>query len=253
MKNLIIALAILVSVGTAKGQALYESLLLLNSATCSTADTLIPHDTLLEGFGILTTGYENTWNNGGVGTSVTFDPYADTTSLTSGKAAGQCNSAMLLTVNAPDGNEQSKYFDHGTIDVDTQVVDYSFRLYVTVIPDGAEIVYLFAANNNVSPNNAGDAAVRIGITTNGANVMIRARGTTDSALIPANINTWNLVEVHLDTTAANSTLTVNGGTPETFTRTTAIDPRYSHIGSYGAQAAGASITAYIDSITANTP
>jgi len=223
------------------------------AGACATSDTTIPHDTLLEGFQVVTTGYENTWAAGGTGTSVTFDPYADTSAITSGKAAGQCDRAMKLTIVAADVLEQSVYYDHGTIDADTVAVNYSCRIYVTVIPDGTEVVYPVAANNNVSPNNSGDAAFRIGITTNGANVMIRARGTTDSAIIPVNINTWNLIEVHLDPTAASSTITVNGGTPESFTRTTAIDPRYVHIGSYGVQALGTSATLYIDSITANTP
>lgn len=253
MRRILIISAVLLAVVFTATADRRRLMLARNVAPCATSDTTLPHDTLLEGFNVSSTGYENSWADGGTGTSCTFDPAADTSAF-SGRPVGACNQALKITHVAADAGEQTKFIDFGSIDVDTINTDLRFYIVVTAIPDGAEAPRFISFTQTTSPNNVTDQSFRVVIEADGSNFKLAAAGTTVSSYFTGlAVNTFHLVEVHLDTTGASSTFNVNSGSAATFTRRAAVDPRYLHVGAVGNQISGDSYTAYLDLIAVNTP
>lgn len=226
------------------------------SSACATADTTLPHDTLLEGFQVSAPSYyETNWSIGGTGGGLTLNADADTTSLTTGKPAGACDQALQMTIAQTDTQESSIYWDYGSaIDVDTVSVDLFCYIYVSVIPDGAEDVTFLSFKTSTSPDASSGSSARIIIKADGSNFALLANGTTSSSDVTGlAVNTWHKLQLHIDATAASSSLTVNDGTPVTFTRRATTDPRYLHFGSLDAAISGDSVTMFVDLVTLDFP
>lgn len=255
MNRLIILLISLACVVDALGQVLlFGRRPVAATAACATSDTTLPHDFFLEGFEVATTGYENTWTAGGTPGGVTYNPAADTTSLTTGKPIGACDQALRVTVAMADGNEDTIYWNSGGNDVDARAADFYFHVYIVTPPDGAEDLTIICGKNTTVPTSASGSSFQLILKQSGGNAVLMARGTTDSAEVTGlALNTWHKVKMHIDPTAASSSMSVNDDTPVTFTRRTGVDPTYLHVGSADAATAGDSADFYLDLITVELP
>lgn len=216
------------------------------AATCSTPAN---GDMLSEGF--LGTGYENTWTL--TDGTATVDP--DFTLLGT-PPTGSCTEGM--DVNAADGNtpEHVQSPTWTAIDPTTTNSDITFSLYVdsyTLPYDGRGLVIL---NANNSTGLSADT-FRLGIFRVSGGLAIRVQGNS-TINVAISEDTWYTVVVHLDTTAANSSITLNGGSATTFTRK---DNAYSrvHLGAVdvgadiGDLGNSSSISFQVGAIWVNTP
>jgi hypothetical protein len=183
------------------------------AAECSTSDTPLDHDQLLEGW--QNTGAENTWNSW-VGTeTVTFDANFDTSALTTGKDTGQCDRGVQVTVGTAAGDE-SLYWNRGSaVTIASNPTRFTFNIYVTTAPDAGENFTIAAINTTTT--GSGSVNTWINLRNNGGTLEVQAEGNSSSAWNALTANSWNTIVIDLAATAANSTITVNGGTPATYT------------------------------------
>lgn len=221
-------------------------------AECATTDTAIAHDTLLEGF---TSPAENTWTEAGTSGSVSVG--VDTSSLTTGKPDGACDTAMRLY--RAGGSSAGNWYRHAlasTIDLDTQALDCTFYLYIgTGFATSGSVLTIFGVN----PTTTASASSAASITLNydGSNMRVRGRGGASStAYQNLTANSWNRIDLHIDTsTTGNLTyIKVNGGSAIGFNRSTdGSDASYITIGAAEGAVTSDSLTAYFDLLCINTP
>jgi hypothetical protein len=182
-------------------------------AACSTSDTPLAHDQLLEGW--QNSGAENTWNSW-VGTdTVSFDANFDTSSLTTGKDTGACDRGVQVTVTTAAGDE-SLYWNRGSaVTIASNPTRFTFDIYVTTAPDASENFTIVSINTTAT--GSGSVNTWINLRNNGGTLEVQAEGASSSAWAALTANSWNTIVVDLAATAANSTIAVNGGTANTYT------------------------------------
>lgn len=225
-----------------------------SSGGCSTSDTTMLNDELIEGWS--GDGTENTWSTVGSGGKITVN--ADTTALTTGKVAGQCNSGFKLDNSGGSGTEEFYRYDFGTaFDVDSQAVDVRLMIYVTEHLDtNLEAFTVFSFN----PTDTASATLGASLTliTDGSVMQVNARGSTQSNKIALTTGSWNEIHIHYgtstDSTGDRSYLSVNGGAADYFIRSTGgEDLRCLNVGAVlGLESADACVV-YIDSVCVHTP
>lgn len=247
--NRIIPIALLLASLVFTASADFRRLLLAGrvSASCATTDTTVPHDVLLEGW--QTGAGENTWTN--IGDSAKMN-IIDTTAYTSGKPAGACDKAFVLT-NGTDGVEAFKLWDNGSaIVTSSTALDVVFSLYVETSPGNNDAFIFLTANNNVSTTTASpvfDAA----LYNNAGTLQIGIGGTAATALYTnVTAGTWNTIKIHIDTTAANSYWQLNGGSTIGFTNAN-TSARYFRQGAVSALDANDTGTVIHDLLHIDTP
>lgn len=195
---------------------------------CATTDTSLAHDEMLYGW---ETGDDPTpWTgptDGQDADVVTSDPTYNTSSLTTGKPTGGCDTAWRLTLTGTAGFE-TKYFDKGSIIGPAVNLDIVFYIYPQVAVSGGNgRITIQSGGESTTP--ASSAAYEIELRDDGAgNHEVRAGSTTDSSWLVLTANSWNKVTLHLDATIANSSIQVNAGTPATFTSNAVRGVRYLH-------------------------
>jgi len=213
-------------------------------SACSTADSLLPHDTLLEGF--QNGGFETANWTSPAGSP---DPDFDTSALTSNKPVGNCNKGGDCSYTG-----SARYFQHdlgSNIDLDTAAVDVYF--YVWVASATSQTSRTGSWGTSATPGSSFCGVLRL--TSNGSGTTsFLMEGAVNSAAISITEGQWSLVKIHFDTTAASSYLQINGGTQEAFTRSAGnIDFRYSHIGGTHGITGGENATFVVDQYAINTP
>lgn len=217
---------------------------------CATSDTLLAHDELLEGFE--GDGYELTWTEGGTTANITEG--ADSSALTANKPLGACDKAWKIVVPT-DGTETWATWDRGSaIDPAVNNIDSVFYFYVESGPDTATEEYsIFQIGGSSSATPSSTSNTRIILKNNAGNITIRASSSVNSAEITvATPAQWNKVAVHFNTTAGSSTITLNDGTPQSFTRA-ATTVRYFHLGPGQGLDANENGTIWMDVVAVDTP
>lgn len=237
---------LLFSVLTVSAQMPFITGMMAQSAPAST-ETII----LLEGWE--GSGAENTWSTYNANAGVVFDQDADTSALTTGKPTSADNEALSVTIASADGAESSLYWDNGTaIDIDTQPLNIEFYIYVTTKPDTTENIAIFTCGNSATPGTTPCATIRM--LNNAGTVQVRGEEGSNSGYANLTDNSWNKIVLHIDTTTTGtaSTITVNGGTANTFNRA-ANDARYFHFGAPRVVDIGDSGVFYLDLIKISKP
>ena len=223
-------------------------------AACSTSDSTLAHDEFREGFTSLAT--DNTWVSGGGEAGITLTTNADISSLTTGKAAGQCDYAFKADIVSSGGTETYIRWDRGS-GIATNVDIYTaFYLWVDTAPDSGEgfTFAYFGANSNPT---TGGRRHFLTLNNTAGQLKLTASGQTSTSTTGSNGNistgTWNLVEVSSGVGEGNpSTLTINGGSALNFASANQL-MRYVSIGSVVSLEAGDSAVFYIDLVCVNTP
>lgn len=219
------------------------------TAACATSDTSLPHDTLLEGFQTATTGYENTWTE--TGTTANITEAADSTALTTGKPTGACNQAWKVVFPA-DGTETYAQWDRGSvIDVAVTAINVVFYLLVESPMDAGETSLILSGSETTNPSASQCFEVALGRT--GSNTEVWAIGATAASKTVITTGAWHKIDVHIDTTAANSTISVDEAAPNSFTRSSTWDVRYMNIGGVRGIDVNDNATIWFDVICVNTP
>jgi hypothetical protein len=179
---------------------------------CSTADSSIPHDVFIEGF--QGTGYELAATYTFTETGSPDEDY-DSTSLSTGKPTGACNEAYNVDTT---GSEVYTILDLGAANVLalSSDLDIYFSFYFTASTD-MYVDILFVDKTQVY---GGGKVATVGLYKSGSTLQIRPTGSTSGTLTNITASAWHSCVLHLDSTAADSTLTCDGGSPIGFTRYT---------------------------------
>lgn len=215
---------------------------------CSTSLLTDGSDTLLEGWE--GDGTEQTWTEAGTAGRLTFG--GDSSALTSGKVTGLCDKALRFDNSAGSGAENWARWDNGgDIDCNSVTVNVTFYIYIVTPMDDAENFNIFSANPTTTISTTDVGGIRLSRTTGVSTISARgAASSTEQSLVDGQ---WNKVELHFDTTAASSTITVNGGTPATFTRGATGIMRYFNVGALSTLDAADVCEFWIDGVQVNTP
>jgi len=218
------------------------------SATCASSDTSLPHDELLWGSEL--TDADTTWvdGTGAGGTDVTN---YNSSALSTGKVAGQCNVAWQWTIVGGTTTISYRYWDRGSAIGTTTEADLIFYLYIQTAPDDGENFSICNTGESTDPGAAQCANVYI--RNNSGTVEIQVSADVSSSWVALTGSSWNKVKVHFDVTGANSSIAVNDGTPATFTRSAARGIRYIHIGVPNGKSTDDNGIYVIDLICLNTP
>jgi len=168
----------------------------------------------------------NTWTGTGTPTGISNSPSGapDNTA---------CQKSMRFnSVGAP----MYSVFDSGsaiarsTYDIDIYML---ININSTTL---AELGIVLLANwSNLSSGPTNNVSGKLALKFSNPNHFLYMQSSTNSAELEINLNEWNLIQIHLDGTAANSFVSKNGGTTQgvdyaSFTRYNAVDGRYLFIG-----------------------
>ena len=212
---------------------------------CATTDTAIPHDEFILGFAT-----NDTWTGWTVVGSTLITTNADSSSLTTGKVAGMCDTAMRF-LNASSGTETyMRHTNSTSLNPTNTQIDITFHIYVvTPFDTAAETITLLGANPTTSPSTTGAAGIELNY--DGTYMRVRARGATASSYMNLTASSWNKVTLRLGPT--HTDLDVNdSGSPSTFSKGTGTFD-YLHIGAIAALESTDACDFYIDLICVNTP
>lgn len=215
--------------------------------SCATSDTALAHDEML--FGWESGDNPTAWTGPSSVTgadSVTFNTSYDTSALTTGKGTGQCNVGLRSTLTNNAGYDTYQ-FDRGSAIGAGTTVDVRFYIYVQVNVSASRIGILCGGQNS-DPTGGLSFAVEMQTDTV---PQVRGDGTTSSSWISLTTSSWNLIHVHIDATAASSTIAVNGGSAQGFTSGVS-GVRYIYVGGC-AVGAGLDAQWVTDLIAVNTP
>ena len=167
-----------------------------------------PTGTLLtESFGDDATSCWDTGPNSCIGTwTATAGVPAIAASLGSPPTNTACANSLRVNFS---GDEISLY---KTV-TSTAAFNVVFSVYVDsyTIADGSQSKIL-------TVEGSADTVTQVRLTRSGSQLQLLAAGGNDSSPINISIDTWHVVTLHLDATLANSSIQVDSGTPETFTR-----------------------------------
>lgn len=169
-------------------------------------------DLLSEGFiGTDNSGYELTGWTATTGTA-TIDPnYA----LPGTPPSGSCSEGLRITAS---GGQTPTYATHGITSTGLGAIamDVDFDLYVASYSSTTTYrsVDIITVNDRAGLD---QFAFRARVLHNGTSLVLSVQGA-NSQETPITTGTWYHVRIHLDTTAANSYVQINGGTQATFTR-----------------------------------
>lgn len=179
--------------------------------------------------------------------SITYDTTYDTSALTTGKPTGACNVGLRCTLTGTAGFD-SKRFDRGSTVAAGTAIDLEFHIYVQANLSSSRIG-IFTGGQNPDPT--GGNSFTVEFQTDSV-PQVRGSGDTDSEWQSLTANSWNRVRIHIDATAANSTITVNSGSAAGFTSSSVSGVRYIYV---GGNAVGAGLTGQfvIDLTAAATP
>ena len=218
--------------------------------SCATSDTALFHDEML--FGWESGDDPTAWTGPTSITDVdaaTFDTAYDTSALSTGKAAGQCNVGLRTTFTGTGGGYDTYRFDRGSAITLGTAVDIKFYVYVQSTISGVGRTTIFCVGQATDPT--GGIAANVEMRDNGGTTEVRGDASTSSAWIALTANSWNLVHIHIDSTAASSSIAVNGGSAQTFT-SGAVNVQYIYIGACfaGVGTGGQFVT---DLVAVNTP
>ena len=257
MKRTLILSALLLAVGftaTADRRRLMLARSVAVAAGCTTADTALAHDELLEGW--TGAGQENTWTSGGGEAGVTIDLDGDSSALTTGKPAGACDEAAKFTVVSASGTETYRYWDRGSAIATNADLNVRLYVYVEAGPDTGETFQFFYGGAFTAPGSGGGRA-RLNFVNVSGQLKLSASGTVTTSTSGTNgniaSNTWNKVEILLaGTDPTASTLVINDGTPLAFTSSLQL-ARYFAVGPGSSLETGDSATFWLDVIAVETP
>lgn len=227
-----------------------ESVTNSTPSTCATTDTAIAHDETLEGFQTETTGYESGWFTGETNTDGTIDHYYDSSAIAFPDEA--CDRSLRVVANAANGNEVYASFDRGsTIDTDTSDIDIVFYVFIEDAPDANGNTYnIWTCGNSATPGTSNLVTITINNTGGEIRLTLTSNGTT--AAYVTTQGSVVRIAIHIDITAAESTVTWNAESPVTFTRT-GFDLRYFSVGIAQNLGAGENGAYVFDVIAINTP
>lgn len=130
------------------------------------------------------------------------------------------------------------------------MADFYIYIYVTTAPDDGEN-FSFMSLGSTADTSSG-TAVDVNLRNNGGTLEVRASSTTDSSFVALTANSWNKIQIHSDTTAASCSITVNDGTPATYTRT-GQGIRFVSLGATAGKTTDDSATFVLDIAALNTP
>lgn len=218
-----------------------------SGAGCSTSQQTNAYDRLREGFEAGGTSFEWVgWTNFGVGDYITTN--ADTTSLTQGKPAGACNTAIKFTIPNDTATETyTSWYTNGIINVDVIQTDIYFSfLLVDGLDNLTEQVAVFGTSETPTP-----LANLVRITNGGAMKIV----VKDSSAYNLHSNCWYSCKMSLDLAAAagGSSLQIwsNAVLVSTlnFQRNVGSDLRSVGVGIVNGLNVGMPITLYFDLVT----
>lgn len=219
---------------------------------CESADTLLPHDELLEGF--QPDNFENVWTFVPGVDHFTATVGYDTGLLTDGKPTGACDSGLRFDIPVEgDGLNAVEYYywDRGSGIPDTGEADLYFYIYPVEAPlaPGQNFAFMtLGAANDPS----GNVVCNVVLVNNGGSFAIRVEGLADTPNVDIPVGQWYKIQIHLDPVAANSFLSVEDGAPQAFTRTNK-DLRFIMAGVTAGKTTGESAKLVLDLVTLNTP
>jgi len=180
---------------------------------------------LTEGFDAV--GYENTWTTNGTASAI--NPDYSIASLTDGYTTNYMCSRGLRFVLPDDGVETYITYDRGSaMDLTAGDVDIEFWLYVQTQPANSTSFRAVQIGAN-SPVNSVVAMVNLERSSAGT-LRLFGQGSTVSVAETINEGEWYRVQLHIDSTAAESYMLVNDGTQRTFTRLSNDSPRFLGVG-----------------------
>lgn len=215
---------------------------MLQVTACATSDTALPHDTLLEGFGA--PGYEVSGWTESIGAGGSIDDTADSSSLTTNKPTGACDTALRVISS---GAVTYAQWDSGSARIYN--FDFYFHIYFSTITVASGGTYVIFTVNNSSLNPAGTVRVQVRLRNTAGTLTIEAQGDTSSSTTTVTTGQWYKVKIHLDATAASSYIQVNDGAQNSFTRGTGgANWRYMEVGGTRDVGAGEVLDAYYDVI-----
>jgi hypothetical protein len=166
-----------------------------------------------------------------------------------------CSKAMRFNASESD---VYAYWDNGSaVARGSNNLDYDLYFYIdSASLDNYQTVTIANwSGSSGSPN--GNYTVELELQYDSANYQIRAVGADNQWLTIA-LDTWYKVRAHGDTTAANSTISIDDGTTDgtdfdTFTRNDAADGQYLFIGACSGVGAGESLDIYFGYASVSTP
>lgn len=224
-------------------------------AGCSTYDTTNTWNRFIEGFGMVSTGYEsnNLWSLTGTAENVT--PNGDSTALTTGKPAGACNQALKVVVPTDGTETYTATTNSLLIDLDTVQADLTLCLYVETGPDAGEGYSIVSYRGSATPS----SSTGIRLQNTGGQIEIFARGAVNSSVINISAGQWYTVRLSFDTAqaAGGSSMTVwaNGSAvgSVTFQRQAGTDLNFLFVGAPYDLTANESGTVWFDLIGIKIP
>jgi hypothetical protein len=164
------------------------------------------------------TGYEESWTE----ISSPNEDY-DITGIS--PPSGACSQGFYVTVSG--GAEQGARYDHGsTHDVDTTALTIKVHIYLSGGYSG-DGLYLGSWGNSTTVTT--NQCAYLWLRDNSGTAEVRASGSTNSSWIALTDDTWHEITLVLATTPANSTVKVDSGSEQGFTRWS-NDVRYHFVG-----------------------
>ena len=160
---------------------------------------------LTESFGDAST---SCWTSGPTTCNNTWTVNSGAVAIATSPAGSDTNTACTNSIQIDETGTEINIYRSIT---STAVHDIIFELYVA-----SENIANTGVYKIMGVEGSGTVA-QIRLTKSGSQLQILASATTDSTPINISVSTWYHVTLHLDTTLANSSLTV-GGTTQTFTR-----------------------------------
>jgi hypothetical protein len=195
---------------------------LCDGTTCVTPLT---GDVFNEGF--IAKGYENNWLES-IGTATLDENH----SLGATPPAGSCTEGLYINFEA-NNTASATTHDLGAEIVSTNNIDINIdiRLISSNFPFDYRAYTVFQLSDYSAPTSNSNV-VRLELGRESGTIKMRTKGASNSNFAALTTGTWHTIRIHLDQTATNSYLQIDGGTQNKFTRGPNAG-RYIHLGING--------------------
>lgn len=212
------------------------------AAGCSTPSGTVMSEGFESCSADFSSGCDETWILNG-------DSATGNETLTGSPPTGSCSKGLLSDTSGESG--ERVYWDNGSaIDYSTTNVTIEFSLYINsaTIDSNQNIVLLsWSGTNTGSPGTPAFISLR---NNGGVSWQIYAYGGSISTLLTVTLETWYIVTLHLNTTAASSYIKLDSGAENNFTRAD-VSGRYLVIGSLQNESATEAVSFEIGYVTIN--
>lgn len=214
----------------------------VNDGECTTPQD---GDEINEGF--LGTGFEESgWSETEAANSTVDTDYT----LTGTPLDGSCSEGLYVDKYITDSQSYAQW-DNGSNF--TYPVDVYAELKVVswTLPGSYDLIGIIAVGPNTDPDSSETAKLTVH-KKNDSNIYFRLLGDSDSSYVQFTTDTWYTIMIHLDSTAASSYFTVDGGSQNSFTRET-YSVRYISLGATNSTNTDETVEIEVGRVWVDTP